>query len=114
MNTKPVITVVEPDGTNDGTISLKVGVAFNAPAVTAKDTEDGDITSSIVKVGEDKVDTSKAAEYVLTYNVADSKGLAADECKVTVKGYIRCADCKQGSCNCKTLMKHCLCLKGLQ
>ncbi|QJD87384.1 S-layer homology domain-containing protein [Cohnella herbarum] len=84
-NQKPVITVVEPDGKNDGVITIRVGGAFQAPAVTANDPEDGDITSRIVKTGENLVDTSKVGDYVLTYNVSDSRGLAAAERKVTVK-----------------------------
>lgn len=84
-NSAPVITVVEADGVNDKIITLTQGSAFTAPTVTANDAEDGNITSSIVKTGEDKVDTSKVGEYILTYNVKDSKGLAAAEVKVTVK-----------------------------
>ena len=84
-NQKPVITVVEPDGTDDGIITLKVGDQFVAPTVTANDPEDGTITDRIVKTGEAQVDTSKVGEYVLTYNVKDSKNLAAVERKVTVK-----------------------------
>ena len=84
-NNAPVITVTEPDGVNDRVMTLTQGTAFIAPTVTANDAEDGNITSSIVKSGEDKVDTSKIGEYILTYNVKDSKGLAAAEVKVTVK-----------------------------
>lgn len=84
-NNKPVITVVEPDGVNDGVITLAISANFVPPTVTANDTEDGNITSRIVKVGEDKVDTTKQGEYVLTYNVTDLQNLSANECKVTVK-----------------------------
>lgn len=84
-NKAPVITVIEPDGVNDGVITLTQGTSFIPPTATASDAEDGDITSSIVKTGEDKVDISKPGEYILTYNVKDSKGLAAAEVKITVK-----------------------------
>ncbi len=85
QNNKPVITVVEPDEVNDGIITLTVGAEFVAPTVTASDAEDGDITDRIVKTGEDDVDTSEIGEYILTYNVKDSRNLAADERKVIVK-----------------------------
>ncbi len=84
-NKAPVITVIEPDGVNDGIITLTQGDVFIAPTVTAIDPEDGDITSSIVKTGEDEVDTSTVGDYILTYNVKDSQGLAAAEVKVTVR-----------------------------
>lgn len=85
VNTPPVLTVVEPDGVNDGVIILTVGAAFAAPSVTASDAENGNITSRIVKTGEAGVNTSVAGDYLLTYNVSDLQGLAATERKVTVK-----------------------------
>ncbi len=81
-NKAPVITV---EGIENNTITLTQGDVFTPPVVKASDPEDGDITGSIVKTGEDNVDTSKVGEYILTYNVKDSKGRAAKEVKITVK-----------------------------
>ena len=65
---------------------LTVGDEFNPKAnVKATDTEDGDITKNI-KVIENTVDTSKAGEYKVIYEISDSKGKkATKEIKVIVK-----------------------------
>ncbi len=69
MNSAPTIT-----GVKDQTI--KVGESFDPKAgVSAKDKEDGDLTSKIEIDGE--VNTNKAGEYKLTYTVKDSKGAKA-------------------------------------
>lgn len=60
----------------DATMTLNVGDMFNDPGATASDPEDGDITSKITVTG--SVDTSKTGTYTITYNVKDSKDLAAD------------------------------------
>ena len=66
INSAPTIA-----GVKDQTI--KVGESFNPKTgVSAKDKEDGDLTSKIKIEG--KVDTNKAGEYKLTYTVEDSKG----------------------------------------
>jgi len=76
-NSKPVITRL------GGDITANVGDGFTDPGATASDAEDGDITSSIV-IGGDSVNTGSAGTYVITYNVTDSAGLAADEVTRTV------------------------------
>ncbi|HCZ39667.1 DUF5011 domain-containing protein [Brochothrix thermosphacta] len=77
-NTAPVIT-----GAKDQTI--KEGATFGEKeilaGVKATDKEDGDITKNITYTG--TVDTAKPGVYPITYNVNDSKGLAAKP--VTVK-----------------------------
>lgn len=69
INSAPTIS-----GVKDQTI--KVGESFDPKAgVTAKDKEEGDLTSKIKIDG--KVDTSKVGNYKLTYTVEDSKGAKA-------------------------------------
>lgn len=52
--------------------------AYTDEGATAFDQQDGDITSSIV-VGGDTVDTTSIGNYMITYNVNDSEGNAAEE-----------------------------------
>ena len=65
---------------------LTVGDEFNPISnVKAIDTEDGDITKNI-KVTTNTVDTTKAGEYKVVYEVSDSKGKkTTKEIKVVVK-----------------------------
>ncbi|GBD33893.1 hypothetical protein HRbin34_00194 [bacterium HR34] len=76
-NEKPVITLL---GNNP--IEILQGSNFTDPGATANDPEDGDITYKITVSG--FVNTSVPGQYTLTYNVADSKGLAADPVQRTV------------------------------
>ncbi len=69
-NLAPTITLV---GANP--ISLVAGTAFTDPGATATDPEDGDISAAITATC--NVDTATAGEYSCTYNVKDSKQLAA-------------------------------------
>jgi hypothetical protein len=79
VNEKPVITLI-----GDSTIDLEVGdPAYVDAGATATDAEDGDLTANIV-IGGDTVDTGTAGTYVITYNVTDSDGAAADEVTRTV------------------------------
>lgn len=77
-NHPPVITLM-----GSTTVNLIVGDSFIDPGATANDAEDGDITGDII-VGGDVVSTSTAGTYLITYNVVDSEGLAADEVVRTV------------------------------
>ena len=86
-NTKPVITVL---GNNPMTVYI--GTTFTDPASTASDPEDGDITVNIVTAG--TVDTSTLGAYTITYNVSDSKGLAADQKTRVVNVVSACSDGK--------------------
>ena len=65
--------------------TLTVGDTFDAKKdVTAKDTEDGDLTDKIEVVKND-VDTTKPGTYEVTYKVTDSKGASTTKTiKVTV------------------------------
>ena len=57
-------------------VSVSMGSTFNAlEGVTAKDREDGDLTSKITVTG--TVDTSKVGKYTLVYSVKDSAGAEA-------------------------------------
>jgi len=75
--TPPVITLV-----GSPTVDVNVGDTYNDEGATAVDNVDGDITSAIVTVN--PVDTSIVGTYVVTYNVSDSAGNAADEVTRTV------------------------------
>ncbi len=76
-NTPPVITLL---GNNPFIISA--GTPFVDPGATATDTEDGDITSSIIKTG--TVNTSTLGTTTLTYTVTDSDGLSASTTRTVV------------------------------
>ncbi|MEM6525746.1 MAG: immunoglobulin-like domain-containing protein [Bacteroidota bacterium] len=76
--TPPVITL-----NGDATIEINIGEMFTDPGAMALDNIDGDISNSIVIAG-DVVDTSVEGEYVITYNVSDASGNAADEVTRTV------------------------------
>ncbi len=82
-NTKPVIVL---EGANP--LQLVRGQAFTEPGYIANDYEDGVITPDVV-IGGDVVDTDTVGTYTITYNVKDSKGLAADQVsRVVVVGEI--------------------------
>ncbi|MGL6187033.1 MAG: immunoglobulin-like domain-containing protein [Clostridium chrysemydis] len=75
-NDKPIIAGAD-------NISLKEGESFDPMAgVTAKDTEDGDLTKDIKVSGE--VNTKKPGSYEITYEVTDSDGN-----KTTVKRIVK-------------------------
>ncbi|WP_255572887.1 reprolysin-like metallopeptidase [Hanstruepera marina] len=64
-------------------INLTVGDSYTELGATATDNLDGDISANIVIAG-DTVDGNTAGTYVVTYNVSDSSGNAADEVIRTV------------------------------
>jgi VCBS repeat-containing protein len=74
----PVITLIGP-----ATFTSGLWLTYTDAGATAMDAEDGDLTSAIV-VGGDMVDTSRIGTYVITYNVSDAAGNAADEVTRTV------------------------------
>jgi arylsulfatase A len=74
----PVITLI-----GSATVAAPLWVIYTDAGATAMDAEDGDMTSAIV-VGGDTVDTGLIGTYVLTYNVSDTAGNAADEVTRTV------------------------------
>jgi arylsulfatase A-like enzyme/proteasome assembly chaperone (PAC2) family protein len=77
-NSAPVITLI-----GNATVNMYAGDQFNDPGATADDNEDGDLTASIV-VGGDVVDNNTPGTYIITYNVTDLNGLAAEEVTRTV------------------------------
>ncbi|MEL0457349.1 beta-L-arabinofuranosidase domain-containing protein [Flavobacteriaceae bacterium SZ-1-7] len=74
----PVITLL-----GDANITIELGTNYVDAGATATDSLDGDLTSSIV-VGGDTVDINTAGVYVITYNVTDSNGNAAQQVTRTV------------------------------
>ncbi|MDP2598815.1 MAG: DUF5011 domain-containing protein, partial [Candidatus Liptonbacteria bacterium] len=84
-NEKPVITVL-----GDDPLVVSIGSSFVDPSATATDSEDGDLTTQIVSSS--TVDINVTGTYTITYNVSDSKGLAADPKTRTVKVVAACAD----------------------
>ena len=75
-NNAPVISASD--------VEIELGKEFDVMnGVTAKDNEDGDITSSI-KVIQNNVDTSKEGTYKVVYEVQDSKGLKTTK-EISVK-----------------------------
>jgi len=77
-NNPPVITLV-----GAANVNVTRGNAYNEAGATAVDQEDGDLTASIIIAG-DVVDTAVTGTYIITFNVADSSGNAADEVIRTV------------------------------
>jgi hypothetical protein len=75
--TPPVITLTGPSN-----ITLNVGDIYQEQGATATDNFDGDISANIVISG--TVNTSLAGVYLITYNVSDSFGNAANEVVRTV------------------------------
>jgi len=71
--TPPVIALL-----GNAAINLTVGDTFTEPGYTAIDDVDGDISDDVL-VGGDTVDTNTAGTYIITYNVSDAAGNAADE-----------------------------------
>jgi hypothetical protein len=76
--TKPVITLL-----GSATPTVELGGIWNDPLYTASDDTDGNITVSVV-IGGATVDTNSVGDYVITYNVSDAAGNAADEVTRTV------------------------------
>ena len=66
----------------EATITIKVGATFIDPGATAKDDQDGDLTSKITTSG--TVDTSTVGSYTIVYSVSDSAGNKSTK-KRTVK-----------------------------
>ena len=73
VEAKPVITLK-----GDAEMTVLQGRTFTDPGATAVDVDGNDLTASIVATGADKVDTSKAGRYTITYNVTDAAGSAAE------------------------------------
>ena len=76
-STKPTIQLI-----GDSTVSVEVGGSFIDPGATASDSNDGDITSSIIISG--TFDLNSTGTYALTYNVSDSAGNSADSVTRTI------------------------------
>ncbi len=77
LNNPPVISL-----NGDNPLVLTVGDSFNDPGAFATDTEDGDLTSSIVRTG--SVNTNSVGSYTRTYTVTDSGGLSAQTNRTVV------------------------------
>ncbi len=96
VDEKPVITLVEPKlGSTD--VTLIVGDTYSEPGFTAADTEDGDITSSVIATPDvinapSLIDTSapNTTGVQVAYDVVDSAGNLADRVYRTV--YVLLAD----------------------
>jgi len=76
-NTKPVLRLK-----GKRTVTIKVGSVYIDAGATAKDSEDGDLTASIVTVS--TVDTLVAGRYTVTYTVTDSHGATVTTTRTVV------------------------------
>ncbi|MBR9913481.1 MAG: DUF5011 domain-containing protein [Algicola sp.] len=74
----PIITL-----NGASTINLNLGDTYTELGATATDDVDGDISANIV-IGGDVVDSNTVGTYVVTYNVSDAAGNAANEVVRTV------------------------------
>jgi len=103
-NQKPVITVASP-------VTLTVADSFDPSSgyATAEDTEDGDITNDITVSSNTVVNTP--GTYLVTYDVDDSEGLAADTKTLEVIVVAPVPECGNGVCNgnenCSTCSQDC-------
>lgn len=75
--TPPIITMLGGDP-----VTLELGTPYTDAGATALDNYDGDLTSGIVTVN--PVDYTTTGTYIVTYNVTDANGNAADEVTRTV------------------------------
>ncbi len=71
---RPAITLKGPR-----VVSQPAGVPYADAGATATDAGDGDITSRIVVTGLDAIAGGAAGDYLVRYNVSDSRGSAATE-----------------------------------
>ena len=76
----PVITLTGESVVN---VNVDPSGTYSDAGATAADSLDGDLTSSVVVSG-DVVDLAQVGTYVLSYNVTDAAGNAADEVTRTV------------------------------
>jgi hypothetical protein len=76
-NVAPVITLL-----GSTPVTVTQGTTYTDAGATAADTEDGDITASLVIVN--PVDTATVGEYTVTYNVTDGDGASATQVTRTV------------------------------
>ncbi len=74
----PVITLNGPSN-----VSFEQGATYNEQGATATDNVDGDISGNIV-VGGDTVNENVVGTYLITYNVSDAAGNAANQVTRTV------------------------------
>jgi predicted esterase len=85
---RPVITLKGPRAVNQ-----PVGVPYADAGATAVDPADGDVSSRIVVAGLDTLATAARGDFLIRYNVTDSRGLAATEAvrvvRVTDGGFVR-------------------------
>lgn len=77
--TAPVITL-----NGNAMVNVTIGTSYTDAGATAADNTDGDITANIV-VGGDTVDVNTMGTYVITYDVSDAAGNAADQVTRTVE-----------------------------
>ncbi len=75
----PVITL-----TGDNPFYVEVGSTYTDPGCSASDAEEGDLTSAVVVSGLEDLNVNKLGNYILTYNVSDSSGNAAETVTRTV------------------------------
>lgn len=75
--TKPVITLL-----GSASMSVAQGTSFTDPGATASDNIDGNITSRIIRSG--NVNTATTGTYLLSYNVVDAAGNAANSVTRTI------------------------------
>ncbi|MCB0838384.1 MAG: DUF5011 domain-containing protein, partial [Bacteroidetes bacterium] len=76
--TAPIIVLLGQDP-----VILAVGAPYTEPGAVAMDDVDGDISGSII-IDASNVDVNVAGVYIVTYNVSDLSGNAADEVIRTV------------------------------
>lgn len=86
INTKPTISLSYDNKSldNGDVITIERGNSFNGIVATVDDEEEEDITNQISVNFSPEVNTSVLGDYLVRYNVKDSKGLAADEVVITV------------------------------
>ena len=83
QNQEPVLTVLSYVGDPTPLIyEVMTNGDYYEYGATATDQEDGDITSSIIRSGQDDIDTSTIGDYPVQYSVTDSDGGTATGTRV--------------------------------
>ena len=77
-NTAPIITLI-----GNLSITLTTGDTYTEPGYTANDTQDGDLTGSVM-LNDGGLNTSIAGTYTITYSVLDAGGLTDSKTRTII------------------------------
>ena len=79
-DTMPPLLILQ----GDNPVDVAAGAVYQEPGALAQDLVDGDLSTEVI-IGGDTVDTAQPGTYVVTYNVRDASGNAAEEVRRVVR-----------------------------